>query len=125
MDVISVSGGIAESRPRRDEAMKKGRFLELAKGIKEVVQIPVIAVGKIMELSQAEKVLEDGVADLIAICRAIIVDPELIPKTMENRIQEIRKCIECGNCLASLTKDDSRMRCSVNKEWGRFWEASA
>ncbi|OGW17265.1 MAG: hypothetical protein A3G93_09420 [Nitrospinae bacterium RIFCSPLOWO2_12_FULL_45_22] len=120
VDIISVSGGVAESRPRRDEAMKQGRFLELAKGIKEVVQIPVIAVGKIMSLEQAERVLEEGRADLVAICRALIADPELITKTLENRVEEIRKCIECGECVATLMKDDMRMRCSVNKEWGRF-----
>jgi 2,4-dienoyl-CoA reductase-like NADH-dependent reductase (Old Yellow Enzyme family) len=125
LDVISVSGGIAESRSKRNEAMKKGRFLELAKGIKEVVQIPVIAVGQIIDLSQAEKVLEDGIADLVAICRALIVDPELIRKTMEDRVQEINRCIACGECLATLSKNDMRMRCSVNKEWGRYWEAPA
>ncbi len=125
VDVISVSGGITESRSRRDEAMKKGRFLEFAKEIKEVVQIPVIAVGKIIDLSQAEKVLEDGIADLVAICRALIVDPELIQKTMENRLQEIERCIACGECIATLGKNDMRMRCSVNKEWGSHWETPA
>lgn len=122
VDMISVSGGVAESRPRRDEAMKQGRLLELAKGIKEVVQIPVIAVGKIMSLAQAEKVLEEGKADLVAICRALIADPELITKTLENRMEEIKRCIECGECVATLMKDDMRMRCSVNKEWGSYWE---
>lgn len=125
VDVISVSGGIAESRPRRDEAMKQGKFLGLTRGIKEVVQIPIITVGKIVELGKAEKILEDGIADLVAICRAIIVDPELIPKTLENRVEDIKKCIECGECQATLRKDDTRMRCSVNKELGQHWKATA
>jgi 2,4-dienoyl-CoA reductase-like NADH-dependent reductase (Old Yellow Enzyme family) len=93
-DVISVSGGIAESRARRDEAMKQGKLLEHAKGIKEAVRIPVIAVGKIMSLDRAERLLEDGIADLIAICRALIADPELITKTLDNRVEDINKCIE-------------------------------
>ncbi len=125
VDIINVSGGVAESRPRRDEAIEQGKFLELAKEIKKTVQIPVIAVGKIMTLSQAEDVLNDGVADLVAICRAIIADPELIPKTVENRVKEIHECIECGECGASLMKDDMRMRCSVNEEWGSHWEFTA
>jgi len=125
MDIINVSGGVAESRPRRDEAIEQGKFLELAKGIKEAVQIPVIAVGKILTLIQAEKALNDGAADLVAICRAIIADPELIPKTVGNRMEEIQECIECGECGASLMKDDMRMRCSVNEEWGSHWEFPA
>ena len=123
-DIISVSGGVAESRPRRDEFMEQGKFLELAKGIKEAIQIPVIAVGKILNLSQAEQILNDGVADLVAICRAIIADPELITKTVENRVEEIQECIECGECGASLMKDDMRMQCSVNEEWGVIIKAS-
>ncbi len=123
-DIIHVSGGVAESRPHRDEFMEQGKFLSLAKGIKEAVKIPVIAVGKILTLSQAEQILNDGVADLVAICRAIIADPELISKTVENRVGEIRECIECGECGAALMKDDMRMRCSVNDEWGSHWEIS-
>ena len=124
-DIIHVSGGVAESRPRRDEFMEQGKFLALAKGIKEAVKIPVIAVGKILTLSQAEKILNHDVADLVAICRAIIADPELISKTVENRVEEIQECIECGECGASLMKDDMRMRCSVNEEWGSHWEYPA
>jgi 2,4-dienoyl-CoA reductase-like NADH-dependent reductase (Old Yellow Enzyme family) len=122
MDIINVSGGVAESRPHRDEAIEQGKFLELAKGIKEAVQVPVIAVGKIMAIYQAEKVLKDGVADLVAICRAIIADPELIPKTVGNRVEEIQECIGCGECGTSLMKDDMRMRCNVNENWGSHWE---
>jgi 2,4-dienoyl-CoA reductase-like NADH-dependent reductase (Old Yellow Enzyme family) len=122
VDMISVSGGVAESRPRRDEFMEQGKFLELARGIKKSVCIPVIAVGKILSLSQAEKILNDGVADLVAICRAIIADPEFIPKSLENRVEEIQECIECGTCGASLMEDDMRMQCSVNKEWGSYYK---
>lgn len=122
MDVISVSGGVHASRPLRDEAMEQGKFLELASGIKEVVHLPVIAVGKILSLSLAEKALSDGVADLIAICRAIIADPELIPKSVENREEDIQECIECGECLKSMRKNDMRMRCSVNEQWGSHWK---
>lgn len=50
---------MAESISRRDEFLAQGKFLELAKGIKEAVQIPLIAVGKILTLSQAEKSLID------------------------------------------------------------------
>ena len=121
VDIINVSGGISESRPARDKAMEEGRLLELAKGIKEAVSVPVIAVGKILDLNQAEQVLNDGVADLVAICRAIIADPQFVPKTLENRRAEIQECSECGGCLASLMEDDMRLRCSVNEEWGRLF----
>ncbi|MBI1987298.1 MAG: NADH:flavin oxidoreductase [Nitrospinae bacterium] len=115
VDVISVSAGVAASRPLRDQHMKQGRFWELAGAIKESVpQTPVIAVGKILDLATAEKVMESQGVELIAICRALIADPELVTKSLEGRSDEIVRCIECGECTASLVKDESTMRCSVN-----------
>jgi 2,4-dienoyl-CoA reductase-like NADH-dependent reductase (Old Yellow Enzyme family) len=125
MDIISVSAGVAETFSYRDTAMKQGDFLNLSKGIKEVVRIPVIVTGKIMDLNQAEKILEGGIADLVGIGRAIIADPELIPKTLENREHEIKRCIECGECITSLTEANSRLRCLINEEYEKLWKINS
>ncbi|MBI2877018.1 MAG: NADH:flavin oxidoreductase [Candidatus Tectomicrobia bacterium] len=115
VDIISVSAGVAASRPLRDQYMKQGRFWELAGEIKQAIpRTPVIAVGKILDLATAEKVMESQGVELIAICRALIADPEMVTKSLEGKADEIIRCIECGNCTASLVKDDLTMQCSVN-----------
>lgn len=115
VDIISVSAGVAASRPQRDRFMKEGRFWELAGAIKKAVpQTPVIAVGKIMDLATAERVMEEHGVELIAICRALIADPELITKSLDGRFDEIVRCIECGECTTSLIGDEMAMRCSAN-----------
>ncbi|MDP6561228.1 MAG: NADH:flavin oxidoreductase, partial [Candidatus Binatia bacterium] len=115
VDIISVSAGVAASRPQRDKFMKEGRFWELAGAIKKALpQTPVIAVGKIIDLATAEQVMEEQGVELIAICRALIADPELVAKSIEGQSEEIVRCIECGECTNSLVKDEMGMVCSVN-----------
>ena len=72
-----------------------GHSVYLASAIKEVVDLPVIGIGRIIDPVQAEKILEEGHADLVAMNRALIADPELPRKAREGRIDEIRKCLGC------------------------------
>jgi len=58
--------------------------------------IPIIAVGGILRLDQAESVIEEGLADMVALGRSLIVDPELVTKTLNGKSHEID---ECTNCL--------------------------
>jgi thioredoxin reductase len=73
--------------------MPLGYAVPLAAGIKEVVQLPVFATGRINDPALAEKVLTDGQADMIGMVRAQICDPNIANKTKEGRIEEIRYCI--------------------------------
>lgn len=73
-----------------------GSFVHVAAGIKEVVDIPVFAVGRINDPQQAEDIIAAGYADLVAMNRAIIADPDFANKAREGRIEEIRKCTACN-----------------------------
>jgi 2,4-dienoyl-CoA reductase-like NADH-dependent reductase (Old Yellow Enzyme family)/thioredoxin reductase len=76
-----------------------GAIVNLAEAIKKVVNVPVITVGKIWDPLFAEQILETGKADFIAMGRALLADPELPRKAKEDRLDDIRRCIYCCNCL--------------------------
>lgn len=106
VDAIHVSGGIYDSENGEATApmwIPRGFMVPLAQGIKKVVNIPVIAVGRINDVKLAEEIVRKNQADLVSMGRALIADPELPRKAMENRLEEIRPCIACNEgCLNSL-----------------------
>jgi len=98
--------------------LEEGAFLHLAAGIKSVVNIPVIAVGRIRNPKMAEQVVADGNADLVSMGRALIADPYLPHKAKAGRFDDIVPCISCNRCSISLVKVGS-LRCTVNPEVSR------
>ncbi len=74
----------------------------LAREIKSVVSIPVIAANVIRTPEQAERQLEDGDQDFIASARAFICDPHWVEKAASGHPEEIRRCIGCLNCIRSF-----------------------
>ena len=81
--------------------------------IKAALKIPVIAVGKLAEPGLAQGVLDAGQADLVALARQLIADPDTPTKLLEGRDDEIRRCRQCLACFASIRKGP--LRCSVNR----------
>ena len=96
----------------------RGCFVHVAEGVKKKVKIPVIAVGRINDLSLAEEVVASGKADLVACGRAFLADPEFGSKWVEGRGEDIRRCIACNACETCLVKDEP-IRCAVNAALGR------
>lgn len=92
----------------------------LAAGIKEVVNIPVTAGGKLGNPDLAEKILEEGNADFIAIGRALMADPDLPNKVRAGQADRVRKCISCNiGCLGRVTLVPRKgSRCTVNPLFG-------
>ena len=100
----------------------EGNLAELAAAIKKAVKVPVIAVGRI-NLSLAEKLLQESKADLIGIGRAQIADPHWIKKAAAGRFNDIRPCISCNACVDDLTVLDVSLHCSVNACVGKERES--
>lgn len=82
--------------------------------IKGAVGVPVIAIGKLGDAEVAARVVEEGSADLVAIGRQMIADPETAGKILSGRGSEIVQCKECNSCFASIRKDVGLV-CAVNK----------
>ncbi|MBI5967541.1 MAG: FAD-dependent oxidoreductase [Deltaproteobacteria bacterium] len=79
--------------------MPDGAIVHLAAAIKRVVNVPVIAVGKIWDPRMAEQILEEGKADFVALGRQLLADPQWPNKVKEGRFEEVQRCLYCNNCL--------------------------
>jgi 2,4-dienoyl-CoA reductase-like NADH-dependent reductase (Old Yellow Enzyme family)/thioredoxin reductase len=97
-------------------ASPQGTFIEDAGAVKKAVRIPVIGVGKIRDPWFAEKILEEGRTDFVALGRTLIADPEWPRKAAEGKEREIRRCISCNRCLAIMYRRP--VRCAVNARAG-------
>ncbi|MBW2621473.1 MAG: FAD-dependent oxidoreductase [Deltaproteobacteria bacterium] len=73
----------------------RGCFIHYAEAVKKATTLPVIGVGRIVDLDMADKFLEEGKADIIYMGRQLTSDPETPNKYLEGRDSEIRKCIGC------------------------------
>jgi 2,4-dienoyl-CoA reductase (NADPH2) len=90
-----------------------GAYIPLAAAMKQAVQIPLIAVGRI-DPDMGEKALREGKVDFIALNRRLFADPELPNKLAAGRLDDIAPCTACHTCLdSSVVK-----RCRINAAIG-------
>jgi len=73
----------------------RGCYIHNSAAVKKAAKVPVIGVGRIVDLDMAEKFLREGKADIIYMGRQLTSDPETPNKYAEGRDDEIRKCIGC------------------------------
>jgi len=95
-----------------------GCFVDLAETVKEAVDVPVTAVGRLLFPEHANRVVEEGKADFIGLCRPLLADPEWPNKVRDGRQDEIRYCAMCNNCVDCLTVRRSPVRCVLNASLG-------
>ncbi|WP_082788881.1 FAD-dependent oxidoreductase [Desulfolucanica intricata] len=125
VDALNISSGVYASMQTILEPMSypEGWRVYLAENIKREVHIPVITVGVIRSPETAEAILKEGRADFIALGRTLIADPEWPLKAMEDRPEDIRKCITCNIwCVGERVLRDLHIRCTVNPAAGREHE---
>lgn len=89
---------------------------DLAKAIKEAVSIPVIATGGIDDPEKAERLLSLQAADMVAIGRGLIADPDWTNHVVSG--ERVRPCIRCNVCHIREVINAEQVRCSVNPEAG-------
>ncbi len=120
IDCIDVSAGTQESLDMfvQPASLPPGCLVHLASAIKKVVTLPIITVGRIGDPLLAESILRQGKADLIAMGRALITDPELPKKAKEGRFHEIRPCLGCRSCFDRIFQK-ARVTCVVNASLGQ------
>ncbi|OPY76821.1 MAG: 2-enoate reductase FldZ [Syntrophorhabdus sp. PtaU1.Bin153] len=73
----------------------RGYFIRNAETIKKATSLPVIGVGRIIDLDMAEQFLEQGKVDIVYLGSQLGADLETPKKYFEGRRDEIRKCIGC------------------------------
>jgi len=104
VDCFDITMGTQLHNPNNIPSLyvPRGHYMRFPAAIKKVANVPVIGVGRILEMEMAEKYLEEGCADMIYLGRQLVADPETPKKYFEGRPEDIRKCIGdlpmFGNC---------------------------
>ncbi|MEE8395725.1 MAG: mycofactocin system FadH/OYE family oxidoreductase 2 [bacterium] len=92
--------------------------------VRRAVGVPVIGVGRINDPRQADRMLAQGVADLVGVVRGQIADPEWALKARQGRAADIRKCIACNQYCIGLMGLNQPLSCIQNpangaeESWG-------
>jgi NADPH-dependent 2,4-dienoyl-CoA reductase/sulfur reductase-like enzyme len=132
-DVISVSAGSHETQHLSNDIMRMDEDFKrpLFEAVKKELNIPIIVGGGYRNPDSAEKIVADGVADFLGMARSFLADPDWPQKAREGRVDDIRRCVSCGECLYQRGgKFTWPQGCSVNpvfareREWTRLEPAS-
>jgi 2,4-dienoyl-CoA reductase-like NADH-dependent reductase (Old Yellow Enzyme family)/thioredoxin reductase len=123
VDALDISAGVFETGWHQIQPpyYRRGYLVHLAEAIKEVVSIPVGIAGRINDPAVATGIVEDGRADWVTLARQSLVDPDFPKKLAAGKLDDIRKCIACGEgCLKRLFMNYA-ITCSLNPRLGREW----
>jgi 2,4-dienoyl-CoA reductase-like NADH-dependent reductase (Old Yellow Enzyme family)/thioredoxin reductase len=121
VDIIHVSAGTYQKTfgiTHPSMFTDHGRNVYLAAEIKKHVSKPVATIGGLNDPAQMEEIISSGKADVVYMARALLADPFLPRKIMENRDDEIVRCLRCFTCMAERAATSTR-RCTVNPLIGR------
>lgn len=124
IDLLHVSAGtyqrgFGDTHPSMFK--EHGCNVYLAAEIRKYVSVPVATIGGLNDPVQMEEIIASGKADVVYMARALLADPYLPRKVMENRDEEIVKCLRCFTCMAERAATSTR-RCTVNPLIGRECE---
>jgi 2,4-dienoyl-CoA reductase-like NADH-dependent reductase (Old Yellow Enzyme family) len=120
-DYLHISAGVYGSKQLTIPSMyvEQGCFIHLAEAVKQRVSIPVVAVGRIKKPDMAEAILRDKKADLVALGRSLLADPQWPNKARSGALRSIRPCIGCClGCIHAVFQLEPG-GCVVNPDVGR------
>ena len=120
-DALHVTAGHYRSLPSAQVVLPPmsfpdATFLDFAAGVKKLVRVPVIAVGRLGDPAIASEAVAAGKADFIALGRALIAEPQWVEKL--RRAEPIRRCLACNTCINEM-RGGARIGCVVNAAAGR------
>ena len=95
-----------------------GFFVDIAGDIKKAVNVPVSAVGRIVDAEMAERVIESGKADIVALGRPLLADPDWGEKIAAGKGCDIRRCISCNKGCTDAIQNRQFISCVLNAENG-------
>ena len=123
LDYLNVIAGTNMDRVGRADhwppsPAPQGLFVHLAAAIRSAVELPVFAVGRIVDPVEAERILARGEADMVGMTRAHVADPDLIAKLREGRLDDIRPCVGANVCIRNALEGRA-IGCIHNPQTGR------
>lgn len=95
-----------------------GFFVDIAGQVKQAVKVPVSCVGRIIDPEMAERALDSGKADIVALGRPLLCDPDWVVKLEAGKGCDIRRCISCNKGCTDNIQNRSFLSCVLNAENG-------
>jgi dimethylglycine catabolism A len=104
IDFISVIGSGADTHNKVANcmppmALPPEPFVQLAAGIKAVSSVPILHSQGIRDVTQAERIIANGLVDMVGMTRAHIADPHMIIKIRNGQEDQIRQCVGANHCI--------------------------
>jgi 2,4-dienoyl-CoA reductase-like NADH-dependent reductase (Old Yellow Enzyme family) len=117
IDFVDVSMGNYHAFPKMIGGMHEpaGYEMPTSAPVTSKATVPSIVTGRVRTLEEADQIIREGGADLVGMTRAHIADPDIVRKTKEGRVDEIRPCIACNQgCVGRLLGGGGKMGCAIN-----------
>jgi 2,4-dienoyl-CoA reductase-like NADH-dependent reductase (Old Yellow Enzyme family) len=110
IDAVQVSAGndLTAEWICQPMFMEKACLVDSASQVKNALDIPVMAVGRINDPYVADEIIDREQADLVCIGRGLLADPEMPLKAKEGRFDEIRTCIACNTCMQFIQTENPK-----------------
>lgn len=123
IDLIHISAGMHQDWRAAAETIQPqywphNHLVHFAEDFKKVLHIPVVTVGSIKTMEDAEAIVASGKADIVAIGRSLIADPYMVKNAEKGRTEQTTPCIRCQYCN-NRCRDMFSIRCTVNPTIGR------
>jgi 2,4-dienoyl-CoA reductase-like NADH-dependent reductase (Old Yellow Enzyme family)/NADPH-dependent 2,4-dienoyl-CoA reductase/sulfur reductase-like enzyme len=121
VDAIHVSGGCGDAPywVVPPMALPRNCYVEAATFVKKEVRIPVICVGRMLDVKEVDENIAQGRMDFAAIGRGLIADPYFPQKAFDGQIEDIRPCIGCNQgCHLRLWRNEPTT-CLANPRSGK------
>ena len=114
-NIINTGIGWHEARvPTIATMVPRAAFTWVTKEIKKHISIPVVTTNRINTPEIAEKLLSDGVADMVSMARPMLADPNFVVKAEQDKADEINTCIACNQACLDHVFVGKRASCLVN-----------
>jgi 2,4-dienoyl-CoA reductase (NADPH2) len=121
VSAFHVSGGVGDNNITQiipGSEQRSGLNVSAAAAIRQVVDVPVMVVGRNMDVKEAEAILLDESADLVVMGRALFADPDLPNKAQAGQLSAIRRCTSCEDCVDTIFQNIG-VKCAINAQCGR------
>lgn len=123
IDLIHISAGMHQDWRAAAETIQPqywphNHLVHFAEDFKKVLHIPVVTVGSIKTMEDAEEIIASGKADVVAIGRSLIADPYMVKNAEAGHTERTTPCIRCQHCN-NRCRDMFAIRCTVNPTIGR------
>ena len=113
--IINSGIGWHEARvPTIVTSVPRAAFVEVTAKLKPHVTVPLIASNRINMPEVAERILADGIADMVSLARPLLADPHWANKSRAGKPQSINTCIACNQACLDHVFQNKRASCLVN-----------